>query len=1297
MKLFIALLYLFLLGCLIPTAHASVWQREAPDSAGTYKGEYCSLAIDSEDNPHIAYFDEDFKDLRYAHYDNGIWTVDLVDSVGDAGRECSLALDSQNRPHISYQQEYLGDYWSLKYATLTDTGWAKTLVSTSYDTSIAEIGEYCSIAINNDDYPCISYTQKYPHKIMYAYQNANGWHFMDVKEVHQPYYTKIKLANGTNPIIGFHRLGTYNTNVLEVAYLNPADSSWNISTLRDTVKRIGYGHLIGFDIDSQGNAYYVYINADSDLQLAIYDGQNWSIETISVYPYFTGRPALSLKINHADQPCLATFQDEIYYYRKNNGEWKSTLVDDGVSPGWYCSLAFDNYDYPRIAAYAHTLEYTRDALFYYRYWPGDPQIVLSEVSHNFGNVWTQSYSDWDCPIENQGDAPLIINNLEYTSAWWDTAFHVSNTLLPKTILPQDSDFITIKFKPYADETYFDTLTIFSNDSMNLEEQIALQGTGTSSGASGYLQILAKNIYIDHQYQLLKNDLPLTDATTSLYQNSQLVYGPIQTGLGGEANFGDVALGNYDLKITKSVLIPGDEPETNLLDTLILSKSIEIGPGSNTQTILFPESLVVEKYQHIYNLTHIEKSSWNDSHTFSYPAEEDVKKLINLWGTNLPPDMQLSAGRLVLAEDMTYRMFDAGYSIGKEFMRDIGELLNLVLYSENWGTSIAEVLIDIIYGSLTSDWTALIADILMEVLQEFLQDMLINLITEGVHQISAELGNPGDVIVNTSWDIVVSGYSGWSLGGFSLPTWNKMAGRIYSELKDPIFQAVYIDLLTDDKIDKAKIYSQNFQYNGEFRDAYNNSNDFIANKLDDVEDAEDACEVLRISAELFSITSSVLDVLSILPIPGLDIILAISTAMQITAYVEVVTAMGLSGYTFFTLPGYIDDAVDDIYFPEGKTSVASRKLPYPFERAKIKPEVIASIKESLLHSTSDYDSVLSEIKSHVNSGDGGNAILALKDLMQAENNLHNNLRTTCAPIYSVTNIAKNSLESFSEMYDSLKSRYADAGGARYKNYLYVLFSPTDTSQAMKDTVNSQLDKSSNQTHVLANHIIATLDTVSVLPMPAILVASQSKQDAYKLEPGKTAAIQVQIQNVGALTAENVNIILKANPAIRIEETDSIYIGTLSPGEKSDLITWTAGLFDSSYTRGIWTANIQSSNAKIYSSGGSFRIIQNQTPGTGGKLNNENIYNYPNPFNPDNETTTLRYSMNKNAKVTIKIYDAGSNLVRILFEDIQQNAAEEQSVTWDGKNGDGDIVANGVYFFVIETSEAERAVGKIAILR
>ena len=55
------------------------------------------------------------------------------------------------------------------------------------------------------------------------------------------------------------------------------------------------------------------------------------------------------------------------------------------------------------------------------------------------------------------------------------------------------------------------------------------------------------------------------------------------------------------------------------------------------------------------------------------------------------------------------------------------------------------------------------------------------------------------------------------------------------------------------------------------------------------------------------------------------------------------------------------------------------------------------------------------------------------------------------------------------------------------------------------------------------------------------------------------------------------------------------------------------------------------------------------------------------------------------------------MRVLLDAIPQVALEEQSIEWDGKNGDGKIVANGVYHFVIETSQDERAVGKIAVLR
>ena len=111
----------------------------------------------------------------------------------------------------------------------------------------------------------------------------------------------------------------------------------------------------------------------------------------------------------------------------------------------------------------------------------------------------------------------------------------------------------------------------------------------------------------------------------------------------------------------------------------------------------------------------------------------------------------------------------------------------------------------------------------------------------------------------------------------------------------------------------------------------------------------------------------------------------------------------------------------------------------------------------------------------------------------------------------------------------------------------------------------------------------------------------------------------------------------------------------------------------------------------------QFSEGETPSTCGVLNNNNIYIYPNPFNPDIEVGTIRYSLAKDGKVTIKIYDVAGNLVKTLIENEPQIAGEEQYIDWDGKNGKGDIVANGVYFYVIESSSGEKGVGKIAIIK
>jgi hypothetical protein len=71
------------------------------------------------------------------------------------------------------------------------------------------------------------------------------------------------------------------------------------------------------------------------------------------------------------------------------------------------------------------------------------------------------------------------------------------------------------------------------------------------------------------------------------------------------------------------------------------------------------------------------------------------------------------------------------------------------------------------------------------------------------------------------------------------------------------------------------------------------------------------------------------------------------------------------------------------------------------------------------------------------------------------------------------------------------------------------------------------------------------------------------------------------------------------------------------------------------------------------------------------------NYPNPFNP---TTTIKYQITQDSKVTLTIYNVQGQVVRTLVND--NVAAGFQSVTWNGTNDMGQTVATGMYMYRIQ---------------
>ena len=117
------------------------------------------------------------------------------------------------------------------------------------------------------------------------------------------------------------------------------------------------------------------------------------------------------------------------------------------------------------------------------------------------------------------------------------------------------------------------------------------------------------------------------------------------------------------------------------------------------------------------------------------------------------------------------------------------------------------------------------------------------------------------------------------------------------------------------------------------------------------------------------------------------------------------------------------------------------------------------------------------------------------------------------------------------------------------------------------------------------------------------------------------------------------------------------------------------------------------------GQSWEITRVNFPLEGGNTYNDNAravesYAYPNPYSPNqHEIVRIRFKNNSPGNVTVRIFDFGMNLVREL-EGFQANDGNYEAV-WNGIDDYGRKVANGPYFYVIETSE-QTVKGKLLLI-
>jgi len=311
------------------------WDIQTVDSRALSSSD-CSLALDSSGNPHISYYhNRDYWQvggtgycdgaLEYATWNetSSTWDIHTVAENHDEGRYSSLALDSTDNPHIAYYR-----YWpygnDLLYSYSDGSSWTHQMVDDGYNGIVGP-----SLALDGSGYGHISYFDyEGPggSGLRYARWNGSSWDFTLVDSVAWPsalgYDTSLALDSSGNPHISYFAGATPHLN-----YAWYDGSSWDITTVDSLTEA---GACTSLALDGSGSPHIAYYDATHQaVNYAAWTGSGWDIDTVDS----VGGPAydVSLALDSSGFAHIsyydATDQDLMY---ANNTPELSTLLLLGV-------------------------------------------------------------------------------------------------------------------------------------------------------------------------------------------------------------------------------------------------------------------------------------------------------------------------------------------------------------------------------------------------------------------------------------------------------------------------------------------------------------------------------------------------------------------------------------------------------------------------------------------------------------------------------------------------------------------------------------------------------------------------------------------------------------------------------------------------------------------------------------------------------------------------------------------------------------------------------------------------------
>jgi hypothetical protein len=374
------LLYFLIL--LQSCGYSPTWRTETVDGENSSVGKFTSIALDSNNNPHISYYDEDNKIVKYAFKDSSGWQVETIESGVSMYEHSSIIVDANGNPHISYstREYYVIEYTEvnkseLKHAYKNSTGWhIETVISDEYIGGYTDLN-FPSLAFDKNHNPCITYFHyrcQWPCSrpgdsyLKYAYKDATGWH-TETTDI-EGYSGMGGLSDGRCASLGFD--SNNNPHIGYMPYLYPPledaqylkhaykdSSGWHVETI-DSGRTIGISTSISIDsIDMPHLSYHAsdQYNEKNCLKYTYKDSSGWHIETIDRSGDVGRYNAIAL--DSRDMPHISYYDSknkELKYAYKDSISWQIQTVDNKENVGSYTAIALDANGNPHISYYDAT-------------------------------------------------------------------------------------------------------------------------------------------------------------------------------------------------------------------------------------------------------------------------------------------------------------------------------------------------------------------------------------------------------------------------------------------------------------------------------------------------------------------------------------------------------------------------------------------------------------------------------------------------------------------------------------------------------------------------------------------------------------------------------------------------------------------------------------------------------------------------------------------------------------------------------------------------------------------------------